>query len=146
MDNTSSEGKAKDLILAVDDVPRNLQVLGNLLKEENYRMSFAENGEQALKMVSRTPPDLILLDIMMPGMDGFEVCKQLKSSPETKDIPVIFLTGKSEIEDIIKGFEIGGVDYVTKPFNGIELLVRIKTHLELKHAREALRSLSRKGV
>lgn len=143
MSERGSEEKGKDIILAVDDVPQNLLVLGNLLKEENFRMSFASNGEQALKMVSRTIPDLILLDVMMPGMDGFEVCRQLKSTPETKEIPVIFLTGRSESDDIIQGFEIGGVDYVTKPVNGAELLVRIKTHLELKHAREKLVELDK---
>ena len=139
MDNTKREGQAKDLILVVDDVPENLQILGNLLKENNYRISFADSGGQALKMVSRTLPDLILLDVVMPGMDGFEVCKSLKNCPGSVDIPIIFLTGKAESEDVLQGFEIGCVDYVTKPFKGPELLLRVKTHLELKHAREELR-------
>ncbi|MCK4766428.1 MAG: response regulator [Candidatus Aminicenantes bacterium] len=139
MNTTVTGRKTEDLILVVDDIQRNLQIVANFLEAENFRLSFAENGEQALKMVSRTLPDLILLDIMMPGMDGFEVCRRLKASPGTRDIPIIFLTGRAESEDLIKGFEIGGVDYVTKPFKGAELLARIKTHLELKHAREALK-------
>lgn len=138
MEHSKGERQAKDLILLVDDMSENLQVLGNLLKENNYRISFADSGEQALKMVRRTLPDLILLDVVMPGMNGFEVCKRLKSCPGTADIPIIFLTGKTETEDILKGFKLGGVDYVTKPFNGPELLLRVKTHLELKHAREEL--------
>jgi len=107
------------LILVVDDVPRNLQLLAALLKEENkYEVAAATSGAAALKIVDNVLPDLILLDVMMPGMDGFEVCQKLKASPSTRDIPVIFLTAKAGLKDIVKGFQLGGVDYKTKPYNG----------------------------
>lgn len=105
-------------------------------------MAAAGNGKQALDMIPEARPDLILLDVMMPGLDGFEVCEQLKKDPETKDIPVIFLTARVDTTDVIKGFDLGAVDYVTKPFKGAELLSRIKTHLELKFARESLKELN----
>jgi len=92
------------LVLIVDDVAKNLQLLGNILKKENYRIAAASNGKQAVAIASDTSPDLILLDVMMPEMDGFEACSKLKNIPETKDIPIIFLTAKVETEDIIKGF------------------------------------------
>ncbi len=128
----------KPLILIVDDIPKNLQVLSSILNKEGYQISFAANGSQALSVVNTTDPDLILLDIMMPEMDGYEVCKILKSQEETRDIPVIFLTGKAETDDIIEGLKIGAVDYITKPFNSTELLTRVKTHLELKLSRDAI--------
>jgi signal transduction histidine kinase len=127
------------MILIVDDKKENLQVLGSILMQEKYQLSVAKNGLEALKIVSGVKPDLILLDIMMPELDGFETCKRLKASPETRDIPIIFLTAKIEPEDIVKGFELGAVDYITKPFNAKELLVRVNTHLELKHAHEKIR-------
>jgi len=122
-------------ILIVDDVKKNIQVLGNILKKEEYQINVAMNGIQALKLVNKVVPDLILLDVMMPEMDGFETCKNLKASSKTRDIPVIFLTAKTEVEDIVKGFELGAVDYVTKPFNLIHLLRNIKTILALSHVR-----------
>ncbi len=128
------------LVLIVDDVAKNLQVLGTILSKQNYKVAAANNGEQALKIAGNTLPDLILLDIMMPGINGFEVCSRLKKDQKTADIPVIFLTAKIEPEDIIKGFEAGAVDYVTKPFNSVELLARTKTHLELKISRDLLKS------
>jgi sigma-B regulation protein RsbU (phosphoserine phosphatase) len=131
----------KPLILIVDDVPKNLQVLGNILQKKVCDIAMATSGMQALKIIADVLPDLILLDIMMPGMDGLDVCKQLKDSPETKDIPVIFITAKTETEDIVKGFKFGAVDYVTKPFNASELLARVHTHLELKKARETQQEL-----
>lgn len=121
----------KPFILIVDDVPKNLQVLGNILGSRGYHFTPATNGKQALKIIEKRLPDLILLDIMMPEMDGYEVCNTLKSSSRTKDIPVIFLTAKTEPDDIVRGFELGGVDYITKPFNSTELMVRIKTHLKI---------------
>jgi len=127
------------LVLIVDDVAKNLQVLGTILSKQNFKVAAANNGEQALKIAGNTLPDLILLDIMMPGINGFEVCSRLKKDPKTAGIPVIFLTAKIEPEDIIKGFETGAVDYVTKPFNSIELLARTKTHLELKISRDLLK-------
>ena len=112
-----------------------------MLRKEGYRVHVAQNGLEALKVVETTPPDLILLDVMMPELDGFETCKRLKASEQTKEIPVIFLTAKTEIEDVIEGFELGAADYVTKPFKSEELLVRVNTHLELKNAREHIEQL-----
>ena len=128
----------KPLILIVDDIPKNLQVLSSILSFEGYQISFASSGSQALNIIETSLPDLILLDIMMPIMDGYEVCKILKSNPRTKDIPIIFLTGKVEAEDIVHGLKIGAVDYITKPFNSAELLSRVHTHIELKLSRDAI--------
>jgi len=122
-------------LLVVDDVVENIQVAMNVLKEENYNLSFALNGEEALELIKGSSFDLILLDIMMPGMDGYEVCQKLKSDDYTKDIPVIFLTAKIDIESISKGFELGAVDYISKPFNPEELIARVATHLELYKSR-----------
>ena len=115
-----------------DDVPKNLQILGKILRNQRYKVAAATSGGQALDMIGKIRPDLVLLDIMMPGMDGFEVCKEIKSRPETADIPIIFLTARTETDDIVKGFSAGAVDYVTKPFNSAELLARVRNHLELK--------------
>jgi two-component system, sensor histidine kinase and response regulator len=122
----------------VDDILRNLQVIGNILEEEGYEISVATSGKEAIEMIEEDIPDLILLDVMMPEMNGFEVCKYLKGMEKVKDVPVIFLTAKTETEDIIKGFELGGVDYISKPFKKEELLVRIKTHLQLKLSKELI--------
>ncbi len=138
MNNSFTELPRKPLILIVDDIPKNLQVLSSILSNYGYQISFASNGKQALSVIKTSKPDLILLDIMMPEMDGFEVCKILKEKEDTANIPVIFLTGKSETTDIIKGLKIGAVDYVTKPFNSTELTIRVKTHLELKLARDSI--------
>lgn len=134
--------KKTPMILIVDDVPTNLKVLGNLLSQIGCEIAAAVNGRQALETSAKISPDLILLDVQMPDMTGFEVCNRLKHSPKTKDIPVIFITAKTETDDIVKGFELGAVDYVTKPFIGIELLARVKTHLELKRHRDTLEELS----
>lgn len=128
----------KPIILIVDDVPKNVQVLGTLLKKIDCNLAVAMNGQQALQTIEKVRPDLILLDIMMPGIDGYEVCRRLKLVDETKNIPVIFLTAKAEAEDIITGYELGAVDYLTKPFIGSELLSRVKTHLALKQVKENL--------
>lgn len=128
----------KGSVLIVDDVPENLQVLGNVLLQKGLDVGFATNGEEALEAVQYSKPDLILLDIMMPGISGITVCQRLKSNPETQDIPVIFITAKTQPEDIIKGFEVGAVDYVTKPFNSGELLARVMTQLELKKSRDLI--------
>lgn len=122
-------------ILIVDDEPRNVQLLCNILNEAQYKFEFATNGEEALEWLDNQLFDLILLDIMMPGMDGYQVCKKIKEDPRTSHIPVIFLTAKREEEDIQAGFEAGGVDYVTKPFFTSELLARIKTQVEIKTLR-----------
>jgi len=124
-------------ILVVEDTKIYIDTLVETLSEY-YQVGVAMDGETALQDIKENKPDLILLDIMMPGMDGYEVCIQLKADSELADIPIIFLTAKTEMEDIIKGFECGSVDYVTKPFNLTELLMRVRTHLELKAAREEI--------
>ena len=131
-------------ILIVDDVSINIQVIANILKKDGYQMSYAQSGKAALVKSNFQDFDLILLDVMMPEMNGFEVCIKLKQEPKTKDIPVIFLTAKSDTESIVRGFEAGGADYVTKPFNGVELLARVKTRLDLKRSQEALKSAYQK--
>ncbi len=137
--------KEKPLILIVDDTPKNIQVVGTVLREKEYNISVATNGLDAIKLTEKALPDLILLDIMMPEMDGYETCEKLKENEKTKNIPIIFLTAKNEIEDKIKGFDLGAVDYVTKPFNIPELLARVKTHLELKFGREDIIDLNKKN-
>jgi len=139
-------GSPKTSILIVDDVPRNIQVLVNILREKDYKISVAPGGKKALEMVDIFLPDLILLDIVMPQPDGFQVCKKLKASHKTKDIPIIFLSAKTETEDIVKAFELGAVDYVTKPFKKAELLARINTHLALRKAREEIIRLEQKNA
>jgi len=126
-------------ILIVDDVPDNIHIVASLLRDTGYRMDFAIDGASALEDVLETPYDLILLDVMMPQMDGFEVCRRLRENPDTSDIPVIFLTAKADQKSIVEGFNAGGVDYVTKPFNGGELLARINTHMKLKVAQDELK-------
>jgi len=125
-------------ILVVDDTPANLQILADILKGRGYLLSIATTGKQALDVLGRVRPDLILLDVMMPEMDGFETCRRIKDSVDWREIPVIFLTSKSETADIVAGFEIGAVDYVAKPFNAHELLARIHTHLTVDQLRRSL--------
>ena len=134
----AKDGDKGERILIVDDTLQNIQVLGTVLREQNYQINVAQNGMQALESVGKVPPDLILLDVMMPEMDGFEACKRLKADEDTRDIPVIFLTAKVETEDVVHGFDLGAVDYVTKPFNATELLARVHTHLELRRLRREL--------
>lgn len=124
-------------ILVVDDTETNIDIVVDTL-EEDYELSVATNGEEALEIVSSDPPDLILLDIMMPLMDGYEVCSRLKANKKSKKIPVIFLTAKSEIEDEMKGLELGAVDYITKPISPPVLQARVKTHLALYDQNRAL--------
>ena len=119
------------LILIVDDTPTNLDVISEALSDAGYTVAIATSGERALKQLERRSPDLILLDVMMPGIDGFETCVRLKANPKTCDIPVIFMTALSDAESKIKGFEVGAVDYITKPFQEREVLARVKTHLQL---------------
>ncbi len=138
----SDQKEKKHHILIVDDTSKNIQVLANVLKQKNYQISAAKNGHQALELVQERTPDLILLDIMMPEMDGFETCQRLKEDIKTRDIPIIFLTAKNEGDDIIKGFELGAVDYITKPFNSAELLMRVKTHLDLRLSKEIIQRQS----
>lgn len=132
MNNTKSN------ILVIDDTPANLRLLVEILKENGYEVRPAPSGESALLAAQGIPPDLILLDIMMPGMDGYEVCQKLKASERTKDIPVIFISAINEVLDKVKAFAVGGVDYITKPFQVEEVLARVKTHLALQHLQKNL--------
>jgi len=125
-------------ILIVDDNQQNLHVLGSHLESKGYDVVASTNGNDALEFTKTEEVDLILLDIMMPEMDGYEVCSRLKENENTKDIPIIFLTAKKDIEDIVKGFKIGGVDFITKPFSQAELIARVNTHIELKFLRDRL--------
>ncbi len=128
------------LILVVDDINQNLQVIGEILEKIGYDTTFATSGEQALERVQSAQPDLILLDLMMPGINGLEVCQQLKTNPKFEEVPIIFLTASNEKEHLLAAFDKGAVDYVTKPFNAPELLARVRTHLELKKTREELKA------
>jgi len=139
---STTPNRTKSRILVVDDVLQNLQVVGTMLRNEGYDVMPAGSGPQALERVRVRLPDLILLDLMMPEMDGLEVCRRLKTDPAAQRIPIIFLTASNEMEHLVKGFEAGAVDYVTKPFNAPELLARVRTHLELKHARQRLREMN----
>ena len=126
-------------VLIVDDIEENLQVVGSILGEKNIAILFAKNGKQAIKIAQKKLPDLILLDINMPEMNGYEACKILKKDKQTSEIPIIFLSALNEKSDVVKGFEYGGVDYVTKPFNKAELLSRVNTHLELKYSKDQVK-------
>jgi two-component system, sensor histidine kinase and response regulator len=125
-------------ILIIDDIASNIQVVANLLKKNNYNISYAQSGKIGLERADQIDFDLILLDIMMPEMDGFEVCHLLKKNPKTKDIPIIFLTAKTTEDSLKKGFDAGAVDFIPKPFKSDELLARVNTHVQLKIVRERL--------
>ncbi len=125
-------------ILLVDDNPKNLQVLGEMLSEINCSFGVATNGRKAIESAKSVIPDLILMDVVMPEMDGYEATMKIKEDPSIKDIPIIFLTAKTEPEDIIRGFDVGGVDYVAKPFNPPELLARVKTQLKIAYDQKVI--------
>jgi diguanylate cyclase (GGDEF)-like protein len=125
-------------ILIIDDVPKNIQVAASILQKNGYQMAFAQDGRTALTQIDSNRFDLILLDIMMPQMDGFEVCRRIKANPNHREIPIIFLTAKDDTDSIVKGFELGAMDYLTKPFNGAELQARVKTQLELHRSKNEL--------
>jgi len=127
-------------ILIIDDNPSNIDFLLGLLTE--YDISAAVDGERALDQIEQEVPDLILLDISMPGMDGYEVCSIIKSNPKTKDIPILFLSANTDAESVLKGFDVGGVDYITKPYRPQEVLARVETHLKLKQLRDELERLA----
>lgn len=135
---STREQGVQPTVLIVDDIPENIQLLGTILDEQDIEFSYATNGKEALEAVSFHKPDLILLDVNMPGMTGFEVCEILKKDPGTKEIPVIFLTAKTEPEDIVKGLTVGGIDYITKPFNSKELITRVRSHLELSISKQII--------
>jgi DNA-binding response OmpR family regulator len=117
-------------ILAVDDIPENLDVLLETLEASGYEVLIATSGEQALEVAPGARPEAILLDVMMPGIDGYETCRRLKAQPQFEDVPVLFLTARDDIEGVIEGFNAGGVDYIVKPFRREEVQVRVRTHLE----------------
>ena len=129
-------------ILIVDDNPRNIQLLASILKPSGYNVVFAFNGQKALELSLEREFSVVLLDVMMPGIDGFEVCRRLKSNPQTAHIPVIFLTAKTDSESVTKGFQLGAVDYISKPFNRNELLSRVNTHLTINNQHLALEKAS----
>lgn len=133
----------RNLVLIVDDAKENIDILFQALVDE-YELGVAVDGETALEYVSTEKPDLILLDIMMPGMDGYEVCRRLKADPATRDIPVIFLTAMTDIQNKTAGFDTGAVDYITKPFEILEVKARVKTHLDLKNALHTIHQYSKK--
>jgi len=136
----NKEGNNQFNVLIVDDEKLNIELAATFLKEiDNIKVSFAESGQQAIQGIYSHNIDLVLLDINMPGMDGFEVCRLLKSDPHVKDIPIIFLTAQNSIEYITKAFEVGGVDYINKPFNGEELKARVLTQLKLRQAMQELK-------
>lgn len=134
---TPSECEAKT-ILIVDDMPANLGVLTSHLERQGYMAVVAQGGEEGIERAHFVRPDLILLDVMMPGLDGFETCRRLKATRATRDIPVVFMTALTDTSDKLKGFAVGGVDYVTKPLDGAEVLARIDTHLTLYGLRQRL--------
>ncbi len=140
MNETADVALEKPTILVVDDTPDNLTVMSGLLKDL-YKVKVANSGDRALRIAaSAAPPDLILLDIMMPGMDGYEVLRRLRADSQTRDIPIIFLTAKSEVEDERFGLELGALDYITKPISPPIVLARVKNHLQLKQMRDFLKS------
>ena len=130
------------LILIVDDNTNNLKVIGSLLKDEKYRTALSRSGEEALTYLEDNKPDLILLDIMMPGIDGIETCKRITEIEIYKDIPIIFLTALTETDYLVKAFQAGGVDYITKPFFKEEVLSRVKVHIRLKRTMDKLANMS----
>jgi DNA-binding response OmpR family regulator len=134
----------KSLILIADDSISNRNMLQILLEKDGYETTCLENGIDAIEKTASINPDLILLDIMMPGADGYEVCRELKKSRKTKNIPIIFITAKTETESIVAGFAAGASDYVRKPFNSTELLARVKTHLDLTRSFNDLRESQEK--
>jgi CheY-like chemotaxis protein len=136
------QNNQKKTVLLVDDAPSNIQMANSILKDI-YKIRIATNGPKALELVKVAPsPDLVLLDVSMPDMDGYEVCTRLRADPETRDIPVIFLTGQTEIEDETRGFDVGAVDYIHKPFSPAVVTARVQTHLVLRAIRQQLAPVS----
>jgi two-component system, sensor histidine kinase and response regulator len=136
------ETQVAETILVVDDQEQNIQILGQLLTSMGYEVIAASSGEQAFKRLEERMPDLILLDVIMPEVDGFQVCQRLKSRPEWSNVPIIFVSAANETNIIVRALEAGGVDYVTKPYQKAELLSRVRTHLALKRAQDELRLLA----
>lgn len=130
--------KKKVRLLIVDDNDQNLELVKRVLSGEGFELLFADNGRKALEVLDAIKIDLILLDVMMPGLDGFETCKIIKENQKLANIPVIFLTARTDLNDIVSGFNLGGVDYISKPFSKEELLVRVRNHVQLKLMRDYL--------
>lgn len=128
----NEENPEKTVVLIIDDSPTNLRILLKYLKTSGFDVIIAESGEKGLSELEKSLPDIILMDVMMPGIDGFETCKRVKEREECRDIPVIFMTSLSEVSDKIKGFGAGAVDYITKPFKQEEVLLRLNTHLTIR--------------
>jgi sigma-B regulation protein RsbU (phosphoserine phosphatase) len=137
-------GDPPEEILIVDDTPANLRLLAQMLSERGFIVRAVTSGARALESLHVTPPDLILLDIRMPEMDGYEVCERIKKDAQTSDIPIIFISALNEIEDKVKGFNVGGVDYITKPFQFEEVLARVETHLSLRKLQKQLEEANKK--
>ncbi|NTW25043.1 MAG: hybrid sensor histidine kinase/response regulator [Lentimicrobium sp.] len=135
---TGFNNQPPPLILIVDDLPENLAVLGNILRNEGYQIAIANNGLQAVSITVTRKPDLVLLDVAMPEMDGLTACSIMKENPLTENIPIIFLTARTDTADVLKGFKAGAVDYISKPFKAAELLARVSTHIELKQSRDLI--------
>jgi len=135
---TGFNNQPPPLVLIVDDLPENLAVLGNILRNEGYQIAIANNGMQAVSITVTRKPDLVLLDVAMPQMDGLTACRLMKENPLTENIPVIFLTARTDTTDVLKGFDAGAVDYISKPFKAAELLARVSTHIELKQSRDLI--------
>ncbi|MDA3953101.1 MAG: response regulator [Bacteroidales bacterium] len=131
----------RNKILIVDDNPKNIQVLANTLGDAKYEIEYTTNGYDAIEWLNKDSFDLILLDVMMPEMDGYEICSKIKENEAFKDLPIIFITAKTDVESIVKGFDYGAVDYITKPFNSKELLARVNTHLELQNSKKKINDL-----
>jgi len=128
----SNDKNEKNIILIVDDIPENVQILGSILKNQGYSFAFAESGQETFEILKKIIPDLILLDIMLPDIDGFEICEAIKENEQTKDIPIIFLSAKTQMEDKVKAFSLGAVDYITKPYEALEVIARVQTHIRMK--------------
>jgi putative two-component system response regulator len=144
--DASKVSEREDTVMIVDDEMKNIQVLGQLLRTHQLDVHVATSGEEALTAISHTIPDLILLDVMMPKMDGYELARRIKARPTTHNTPILFITALSDIDSKVKAFESGGVDFITKPFQSMEVIHRVKTHLELKHYRDDLERQVRERV
>ncbi len=136
-----AEGAVKERVLVADDLEFNRMLLRGVLEQDGYEVLEAENGVVANRLAREAHPGLILLDVNMPGIDGYETCSVLRLGSQTRNIPVIFITARTSTEDVVKGFKAGAVDYVGKPFQPEELLARVRTHLELRRAREEIQEL-----
>lgn len=135
--------KDPPLVMIVEDFLQNLQILGKNLEMAGYDIVLCSSGETSIEMLKNIQPDLILMDVMMPGMNGYETCEEIKKNTHTRDIPIIFLTAKSEHEDIIQGFQSGGIDFILKPFNSTELIAKVKLHIEVKSIKERLNKVKK---